>query len=84
MSDTLLRTLDLIEPGDLVIYHGSIPQYHGLYLARPCDCADCRIADLLGIDDIRYRLSDPFAEDPDALTLRCVRRKSITRSAANA
>ncbi|MER8233113.1 hypothetical protein [Streptomyces sp. NPDC094049] len=84
MSDTLLRTLDLVEPGDLVIYHGSIPEHHGLYLARPCDCADCRIADHLGTDDPRYRLSDPFAEDPDALTLRCVRRKSITRSPANA
>ncbi|MGW6572002.1 hypothetical protein ACWGAN_07470 [Streptomyces sp. NPDC054945] len=84
MSDTLFRTLGLIEPGDLVLYHGSKPDYHGLYLARPCDCFDCGRADYFGIADPRYRLTDPFAEDPDALTLRCVRRASVTRSAANA
>ncbi|MFJ4879891.1 hypothetical protein ACIP93_32455 [Streptomyces sp. NPDC088745] len=84
MSDTLLRALDLIEPGDLVLYHGSIPSLHGLYLARPCECFDCGLADRLGSTDTRYQLSDPFAEDPDAPTLRRVRRESITRSTANA
>ncbi|MFJ5142660.1 hypothetical protein [Streptomyces sp. NPDC088707] len=84
MSDTLFRTLGLIEPGDLVIYHGSIPSRHGLHLARPCGCVDCGRADYLGSTDVRYQLSDPFAEDPEALTLRCVRGQSITRSTANA
>ncbi|MEY2232796.1 hypothetical protein [Streptomyces sp. BF23-19] len=84
MSDTLFRTLGLIEPGDLVLYHGSIPEHHGIHLAQPCDCFHCGRADRLGIDDTRYRLTDPFAEDPDACTVQHVRRKSITRSAANA
>ncbi|MFD5427712.1 hypothetical protein [Streptomyces sp. NPDC127084] len=84
MSDTLLRTLDLIEPGDLVVYHGSITKHHGLYLARPCDCFHCVRADYLGSDDVRYRLTDPYGTDPHALTLRCVRRQSVTRSAGNA
>ncbi|MFE6461975.1 hypothetical protein ACFVP0_31525 [Streptomyces cinereoruber] len=84
MSITLFRALDLIEPGDLVLYHGSKPDFHGLYVARPCDCFYCAREDYLGATDTRYRLSDPYTEDPDALTLRCVRRTSITRSAANA
>lgn len=84
MSDTLFRTLDLIEPGDLVLYHGSKPDYHGLYLAWPCNCFDCARADYLGSADTRYRLTDPFAEDPDAVTLRCARRGSVRRSDANA
>lgn len=85
MSDTLLRALDLIEPGDLVVYHGSITQAQGLYIARPCDCFWCRVADQQaarrGADsaDPRYRLIDPW--NPD-FTLRCARRQSITRSAA--
>ncbi|MEV7581566.1 hypothetical protein [Streptomyces erythrochromogenes] len=84
MSDTLLRTLDLVEPGDLVLYHGSKPEHHGLYLAQPCDCLDCGVSDYLGIDDVRYRLVDPFADDPYACKVHHVRRESITRSAANA
>ncbi|MFD9519689.1 hypothetical protein [Streptomyces sp. NPDC059979] len=84
MSDTLFRTLGLIEPGDLVLYHGSKSNYHGIYLAKPCPCFDCGRTDYLGLADARYGLTDPFSEDPDALTLRCVRRQSITRSAANA
>ncbi|MEV6654780.1 hypothetical protein [Streptomyces sp. NPDC051219] len=84
MSDTLLRDLDLIEPGDLVIYHGSITDRHGLYVAKPCDCFYCVRADYLGSDDVRYRLTDPYSDDPNALTLRCVRRQSVTRSTANA
>lgn len=85
MSDTLLRALDLIEPGDLVIYHGTVTEAHGLYIAKPCDCRACVLADIRaarhGADsaDPRYRLIDPW--DP-ARTLRCARRESITRSAA--
>ncbi|MER5909551.1 hypothetical protein ABT124_03345 [Streptomyces sp. NPDC001982] len=83
--DTLLRSLDLIEPGDLVVYHGSIEQAHGLYIAQPCDCYWCRVADKRaakgGPDsrDPRYRLTDPWGT---ARTLHCARRQSITRSAA--
>ncbi|MFI8515289.1 hypothetical protein ACIGHB_29595 [Streptomyces sp. NPDC085460] len=84
MSDTLFASLDLIEPGDVVVYHGSIPAHHGLHIAHPCACAYCASADYLGSTDVRYRLTDPFAEDPDATALCCVRRRSITRSAANA
>ncbi|MGW0582399.1 hypothetical protein ACWD25_42200 [Streptomyces sp. NPDC002920] len=85
MSDTLIRALDLIQPGDLVIYHGSIGHLHGLYLAQPCDCFWCVVGDRRaakgrpGSADPRYRLIDPW--DP-ARTLRCARRESITRSAA--
>ncbi|TDU67826.1 hypothetical protein [Streptomyces sp. KS 21] len=84
MSDTLLRTLDLVEPGDLVLYHGSKRDYYGFYLANPCDCAYCARANYLGCADVRYRLTDPFGEDPEAPALICVRSQSITRSAANA
>lgn len=84
MSDTLLRALDLIQPGDLVLYHGSITEKHGLYIANPCPCFDCIRFDHHGSDDVRYRLTDPYEDNPTALVLRCVRRESITRSAANA
>ncbi|WP_426568126.1 hypothetical protein [Streptomyces canus] len=85
MSDTLLRALDLIEPGDLVIYHGTVTTHHGLYIATPCDCRACVLADMRaarrGADsaDPRYRLIDPWNL---TFTLRCARRESITRSAA--
>lgn len=84
--DTLLRSLDLIEPGDLVIYHGHIDSAHGLYIATPCDCYWCRVADqraaVRGPDSAnpRYRLTDPW--NP-AFTLRCARRESLTRSVAS-
>ncbi|OKJ48099.1 hypothetical protein AMK27_38850 [Streptomyces sp. CB02009] len=84
MSDTLLRTLDLVEPGDLVLYHGSKPECHGLYMARLCFCAHCGHADHVGSADTRYHLTDPFAEDTDACVVHHVRRASITRSAVNA
>ncbi|MFB6620525.1 hypothetical protein ACFCV9_40940 [Streptomyces sp. NPDC056367] len=84
MSDTLFRALDLIEPGDLVLYHGSITDRHGLYLAIPCDCIPCVRDNHRGSNDVRYRLTDPFEEEPDAPTLRCARRESLTRSTANA
>ncbi|MFE5795784.1 hypothetical protein ACFQ8C_24865 [Streptomyces sp. NPDC056503] len=84
MSHTLFAALNLIEPGDIVLYHGSIPAHHGLYIAHPCTCFDCARADHLGTTDVRYRLTDPFDENTDPTTLRCVRRRSITRSAANA
>lgn len=69
-SDTLLRILDLIEPGDLVLYHGSITNRHGLYLAQSCDCFYCARADYLGSDDVRYRLTDPYADDLAVDSLR--------------
>jgi hypothetical protein len=47
----LLRTLDLIEPGDLVVYHGSITDRHGLYLAKPCGLAHSG-----GVDAVILRL----------------------------
>lgn len=80
MTDTLFRALDLIEPGDLVIYHGSITELHGLYIATPCACFFCAIRDRRGDADARYSLTDPFGEAPG--TVRCARRQSITRSAA--
>ncbi|MEV5203242.1 hypothetical protein [Streptomyces sp. NPDC053720] len=83
MSNTLFRGLDLIGPDDLVLYHGSIADRHGLYLALPCDCRRCFLDDVAGSTDVRYRLSDPYADDPHARVLRCARRQSITRSAAN-
>ncbi|MFD7980266.1 hypothetical protein [Streptomyces sp. NPDC059071] len=84
MSDTLLRALDLIQPGDLVQYHGSLAEKHGLYIAVPCACPPCAVEDRLGGADVRYRLTDPFADDPDEPVVYNVRRKSITRSTANA
>ncbi|MFF9238417.1 hypothetical protein ACF1AY_15995 [Streptomyces sp. NPDC014776] len=77
--DTLFRSLDLIEPGDLVIYHGSIEDLHGLWLAIPCPCGICRRIDQLGIAETRFALADPWGEEPGPFH---VRRKSITRSAA--
>ncbi|MFJ2004774.1 hypothetical protein [Streptomyces chartreusis] len=86
MSDTLLRSLELIEPGDLVLYHGTVANHHGLYIAVPCNCRACVLADVRAIRrgpdsaNPRYRLIDPW--NPD-FTLRCARRESITRSAAS-
>jgi hypothetical protein len=80
MSDTLIRALDLIEPGDLVIYHGSIRSMHGLWLAIPCPCQICHAIDALGLPDVRFALADPWGERPGP---HHVRRQSITRSAAS-
>lgn len=82
--DALLLSLDLIQPGDLVQYHGSQTAYHGLYLAEPCPCRACRVHDQYGTSDPRYRLTDPYAADPSKGVLFCARRESITRSTANA
>lgn len=79
MSDTLLRSLDLIEPGDLVIYHGSITDLHGLFLAIPCPCDICRAMDAMGLPDPRFALVDPWNERPGPFHAR---RESITRSVA--
>lgn len=76
IADSIFRALGLIQPGDLVMYHGSITDRHGLYIAEPCTCPDCRFEDHLGANDPRYRLVDPF--DETSLGLRCVRRQSIT------
>lgn len=79
MSDTLFRGLDLIEPGDLVIYHGSIETHHGLWLALPCLCRNCEAADSLGLPRARFTLIDPWGERSGP---HDVRRESITRSIA--
>ncbi|MFF2094818.1 hypothetical protein [Streptomyces sp. NPDC058202] len=79
MSDTLIRSLDLIEPGDLVIYHGSIPSAHGLWLAVPCGCGTCQRFDRFGLSDVRFALADPWGERSGP---EHVRRESLTRSIA--
>lgn len=79
MSDTLLSSLDLIEPGDLVIYTGSIRALHGLWLAVPCPCRFCAAIDALGLPDVRFALGDPWRERSGP---HHVRRESITRSIA--
>ncbi|GHA01193.1 hypothetical protein ACFOOM_12345 [Streptomyces echinoruber] len=77
--DTLFRSIGLIGPGDLVIYHGSIQELHGLWLAIPCPCNTCRAFDRLGLPETRFALADPWGELPGPLH---VRRQSITRSTA--
>lgn len=80
MFDSLFQLLDLIEPGDLVIYSGSLTDCHGLYIAQPCPCRRCLRRDACGSTDARYLLLNPWGDrDRD---LFCVRRQSITRSAA--
>lgn len=79
MPDSLIRALDLIAPGDLVIYHGSKQGCHGLWLAIPCPCRICEAVDALGIADVRFALADPWGEEPGPYH---VRRVSITRSTA--
>lgn len=79
MDATLFRFIELIEPGDLVVYHGSLTALHGLWLAVPCGCAICMRLDRFGIADVRFALADPWGEAPGPFH---VRRASITRSAA--
>ncbi|MFF4403791.1 hypothetical protein [Streptomyces sp. NPDC001404] len=76
-DDTLFRSLDLIQSGDLVRYHGSITRAHGLYIALPCSCSACWHLYEFAPGDTRYALVDPWGELPGP---RCVRRASITRS----
>ena len=78
--DTLFRSLDLIEPGDLVIYHGTITERHGLWLAIPCPCNLCNAMDAMGLTDLRFALIDPWGELSGPLHAR---RESITRSVAS-
>ncbi|WP_137991238.1 hypothetical protein [Streptomyces vilmorinianum] len=80
MSDALLSSLALIEPGDLVMYHGSIETHHGLWIAVPCACGICEQLDAFGLADIRFALVDPWGERSGP---HHVRRESITRSAAS-
>lgn len=79
MSDALFRAIDLIEPGDLVIYHGSIRSLHGLWLALPCECRICQRLDALGFADLRFALVDPWGELSGP---HHARPESLTRSAA--
>ncbi|MFD4343436.1 hypothetical protein ACFWQ6_00900 [Streptomyces coelicoflavus] len=78
--DTLFRSLDLIEPGDLVIYHGTLTDCHGLWLAVPCPCNLCHAMDRMGFTDLRFALIDPWGERSGPVHAR---RTSITRSVAN-
>ncbi|MEV4974421.1 hypothetical protein [Streptomyces scopuliridis] len=78
MSETLIDALDLIAPGDLVLYHGSITDHHGLYIVTLCQCTPCRFDDRRGAADARYRLINPWDSE---CALHHVRRESITRSA---
>ncbi|RLU81090.1 hypothetical protein CTZ27_33140 [Streptomyces griseocarneus] len=78
-DDTLFHSLDLIQSGDLVRYHGSIPHAHGLYIAVPCPCSACQFLYAIAPTDTRYALIDPWGELPGP---RCARRESITRSIA--
>lgn len=80
MSDTLIRSLDLIEPGDLVVYHGSIRLLHGVaWVAIPCPCEVCGAFDRMGLPESRFALADPWGELPGP---HHVRRQSLSRSAA--
>jgi len=80
VTDTLFRDADLIELGDLVVYHGSLTDLHGLWLAFPCQCGNCKLLDKLGLPSVRFMLADPWGEEPGP---QCVRRKSVTRSKAS-
>ncbi|MEU3899770.1 hypothetical protein [Streptomyces sp. NPDC045251] len=77
--ETLFRSLDLIAPGDLVMYHGSLKEFHGLWLAVPCPCDVCQALDRMGIPDVRFALVDPWGERSGP---HHARRESVTRSAA--
>lgn len=77
--DSLLRSLDLIEPGDLVIYTGSIQSHHGLWLAVPCGCGICQRLDQFGLAEVRFALVDPWGE---RFGPHHARRESIARSVA--
>lgn len=79
-SDSLLQSIGLIEPGDLVTYHGSIPELHGLWLAIPCLCRLCTHADEMGLPIHRYHLIDPWEERSGP---HHVRPESVTRSTAS-
>ncbi|WP_435601297.1 hypothetical protein [Streptomyces sp. C10-9-1] len=71
--DGLFAELDLVMPGDLVVYHGSIDIAHGLYTAEPCACQRCVIGDRRGSNDPRYTLT-PIGS---GARLHDVRRQSI-------
>ncbi|MFJ4735250.1 hypothetical protein ACIP6V_23750 [Streptomyces sp. NPDC088770] len=77
--DALFNSLNLIGPGDLVLYHGTLTDAHGLWLAMPCPCNICHAMDALGLPDVRFALIDPWDEQPGPFHAR---RASITRSAA--
>ncbi len=77
MSNTLLSSLDLIGPGDLVIYHGTIEEDHGLWIAAPCPCLVCVRLDEIGFPDVRFALIDPWTQSLGPVHAR---RESITRS----
>lgn len=80
MTDTLFRDADVIELGDLVVYHGSITALHGLWLAVPCQCGNCKLMDEMGLPNVRFALVDPWGEEPGP---EHVRRTSVSHSRAS-
>lgn len=77
MSDSLIAALDLVLPGDLVTYHGSVTDAHGLYFAQPCDCSHCARGDRKGTARPRYLLTAV----EDGAQVQHVRRLSIDLAA---
>lgn len=71
----LFRSLELIEVGARVDYHGSLESMHGHWEAVPCPCPRCLRADKAADCDTRYALLDPEAEQEGPFH---VRRASIT------
>jgi len=71
---------DLPAPGDLVNYHGSLTDLHGVFVVLPCPCRICERLDRIGSTETRYMLIDPWGDLPGP---HHVRRQSITRSTAN-
>lgn len=78
-TDVLFASLDLIEPGDLVLYHGSKTGEHGLFIAAPCECRYCYAGDRSGSTDTRYRLESISTVGRNLVHAR---RQSITAARA--
>ena len=78
-TDLLFASLDLIEPGELVLYHGSKTGEHGLFLATPCECRHCFAGDQSGDTDTRYRLQSISTVGRDLVHAR---RDSVTAARA--
>ncbi|MFJ4551062.1 hypothetical protein ACIP4X_17850 [Streptomyces sp. NPDC088817] len=62
--DALFNSLNLIGPGDLVLYHGTLTDAHGLWLAMPCPCNICHAMDALGLPDVASPSSTPGTSSP--------------------
>lgn len=67
----MLNPLVRWEPGQLVRYHGSLTNLHGVYRAYPCPCLNCGN---LGDGAVRFQLLDEHGN----VIASCVRARSIT------